>query len=128
MTIDEYIAAEAEKPFAWGKTDCGITADRWMAVVLGRSPMQMFGRVHKDEAEAREVLASPGGLAIALNRVMRAGGLSKTDEPVTGDVGLIFHKQKLCVAIHAGKFWFSRDADGLIGAPLTAVWKAWKVI
>ncbi len=127
MTIDEFVASEARKPFEFGKTDCASTADRWVRETLGMSPLTMFGRVHKDEAEAREWLSSPGGISVAVNRVMRASGLAKTKEPQPGDVGLIIHKGKLCMAIHAGRFWFSRDADGLIGAPLSAVWKAWKV-
>lgn len=126
--VSAFIASESAKPFAWGKTDCGATADRWMRGVIGASPLMTYGRVHGDEAEARAWLEQPGGIAVAVNRVMRCCGLPKTNDPQPGDVGLIVHRQKLCIAIHAGSFWFSRDADGLIGAPLSAVWKAWKVV
>lgn len=126
--VSAFIASESEKPFVWGLTDCASTADRWMAGVRGASPLRIFGRVHRDEAEAREWLSQPGGIAVAVNRVMRNAGMSKTAEPVIGDIGLIIHREKLCVAINAGGFWFSRDADGLIGAPLASVWKAWKVV
>lgn len=126
--VREFIASESAKPFEWGKTDCASTADRWVSGVLGASPLLIFGRVHHDEAEARAWLSQPGGIAVAVNRVTRNAGLRKTAAPEAGDVGLIIHREKLCVAVHAGGFWFSRDADGLIGAPLTAVWKAWKVV
>jgi hypothetical protein len=53
--------------------------------------------------------------------------LRRTEEPQPGDVGLVLHKQDLCIGIHAGAVWFSRNAGGLIGAPLDAVWKAWSV-
>lgn len=126
--VSAFIASESEKPFAWGQTDCATTADRWVCGVLGVSPLRIFGRVHRDEVEARSWLEQPGGIAVAVNRVCRSAGLRKTAAPVAGDVGLIIHGDKLCVAIHAGEFWFSRDADGLIGAPLATLFKAWKVV
>jgi hypothetical protein len=58
---------------------------------------------------------------------MRSQGFIKTAEPVTGDVGLIIHNGKLCMAIHAGDYWFSHDEHGLVGSPLSAVWKAWRL-
>nr|WP_244444527.1 hypothetical protein [Nitratireductor basaltis] len=64
---------------------------------------------------------------MAVNRVMRASGFRKTKEPASGDVGLIIHDGKLCMAIHTGSIWFSRDENGLIGAPLNSVWKAWRI-
>ncbi|WP_018428211.1 hypothetical protein [Hoeflea sp. 108] len=126
--VSAFIASESEKPFAWGLTDCATTADRWVCGVLGASPLRIFGRMHSDEAEAHEWLEQPGGIAVAVNRVCRSAGLRKAVSPEAGDVGLIIHGQKLCVAIHAGEFWFSRDADGLIGASLASLFKAWKVV
>lgn len=128
VEVSAFIASESKKPFAWGQTDCATTADRWVCGVLGTSPLRIFGRVHRDEAQAREWLAQPGGIAVAVNRVCRSAGLRKVSPPTAGDVGLIIHREKLCVAIHAGGFWFSRDVDGLIGAPLNTVFKAWKVV
>lgn len=127
MTIEEFIAAEAAKPFAWGTSDCASTADRWVWTQTGFSPLTAYGRVHKSEFEAREWLSCPGGLAVAVNRVMRACGFEKTKAPQLGDVGLVMSAGRLCVAIHAGRFWFSRDEDGLIGAPLDSVWKTWRI-
>jgi hypothetical protein len=58
---------------------------------------------------------------------MKLVGFEKTDELQTGDVGLIMHNRKLCLAIHAETFWFSRDETGMIDVPLNAIWKAWSV-
>ncbi len=127
LTIEEFIAAEAEKPFAWGETDCAATADRWVQLVRGFSPMALYGRMHAGEAEAQAWLAEPGGIAIAFNRVMRESRFQRTKTPKAGDLGLVPFDGRMCIAIHAGSFWFSRHADGLIGAPLDNVWKAWAV-
>lgn len=127
MTIDEYVRVEMARPFAWGETDCASTADRWVRHVTGMSPMATFGRHHKDEAEARQWLSEPGSIAVAVNRVMRKSGFQKTSTPQPGDVGLVVHKDRLCMAIFTGTVWFSRDEDGLIGAPVGSDWKAWRV-
>lgn len=127
MTVDEFISAELSRPFAWGKSDCAAMADRWVQAVAGFSPMDIFGRRHSDEAEALEWLREPGSIAVAVNRVMRAAGFQKTRDPRTGDVGLVFHEGRLCVAILAGSVWVCRDEAGLIGVPPAALWKAWRI-
>jgi hypothetical protein len=124
-----FIRAEAAKPFQWGYTDCATTADRWVQLVLGFSPMFVYGRTHKGPKEAAEWLSEPGGLAVAFNRVMRASGLHRTKDPQPGDIGLVFAgKGRIAVAIHAGSCWFSHDEHGLISAPIDSVWKAWSIV
>lgn len=127
MTISDFIAAEAAKPFAWGKTDCASTADRWVAMVKGFSPMARYGRHHQSRDEAQAWLAEPGSIAVAFNRVMRAAGFRRTTEPKAGDLGLVIFDGRMCIAIHTGSIWFSRHEDGLVGAPLKNVWKAWAI-
>jgi hypothetical protein len=125
--LQQFISAEMGKSFRWGETDCATTADRWVRSMRGFSPMARFGRQHSGPQDAAQWLSEPGSIAVAVNRVMRAGGFRKTEEPQAGDVGLVFHAGKLCMAICAGDIWFSRDENGFIGAPLGSVWKAWKV-
>jgi hypothetical protein len=127
VTVDEYIGAEIAKPFRWGETDCASTADRWVRLRAGFSPMAIFGRQHRNEEEARAWLAEPGGIAVAFNRVMRSAGFRKTETPRAGDLGLAFFDRRVCIAIHAGAIWFSRHEDGFVGAPLGNVWKAWSI-
>nr|WP_244430511.1 hypothetical protein [Brucella rhizosphaerae] len=89
--------------------------------------MAQAGLVYRDEYDATALLIERGGFPIIVNRAMRLVGFEKSDEPTTGDVGLILHHRKMCLAIHAGSFWFSRDESGLIGASLDAIWKAWRI-
>jgi len=127
MTLERFIATEAQKPFAWGETDCVSTADRWIRIVTGLSPLAWVERSYRSQDEAQSILSDRGGLAVLVNRAMRAVGIEKTNAPRAGDVGLILHRDQLCMAIHAGDVWFAHDETGLIGAPLNAVWKAWRV-
>lgn len=127
MHIADFVASEALKPFRWGETDCISTADRWVNTCTGISPLASIGFAYSDEKQAASILTCRGLLPILVNRAMRLSGFDKTSSPLTGDVGLIIHNQKMCMAIHAGQFWFSHDETGLIGAPLDALWKAWRI-
>lgn len=127
MDIADFIAIEAQKPFRWGETDCVSTAGRWAQIRLSRFPLTEAGITYSDEAEATALIIENGGFPIFVNRVMRDAGFEKTKAPQAGDVGLILHAKKMCLAIHAHDFWFSRDETGLIGAPLHAIWKAWRM-
>ncbi len=126
MTVDEFVAAEAARPFEWGVSDCASTCDRWVAHATGVSPLDVYGRRHDSEAEAEAWLAE-ANLAVLMNRAMRAAGFKKTRDPQPGDVGLIVVAGKLCAAIFTGRLWFSHDAAGVVGAPPGTVWKAWGV-
>lgn len=126
MNVSDFIAAEAAKPFRWGETDCVSTAARWVLIHAGVDLTPAIG-VYSSAEEAERAMSEVGGLHVAVNRVMRKGGFQKTEEPKAGDVGLVVHNGKLCVAVHGGEFWFSHDETGLIGAPLNSVWKAWEI-
>ena len=127
MKINDYLQFEAQKSFKWGETDCISTADRWVNICTGISPLARSGHGYSNETQAVLILKCRGLLPILVNRAMRLSGFDKTSSPVCGDVGLIIHKQKMCMAIHAGELWFSHDETGLIGAPLDAIWKAWRI-
>jgi hypothetical protein len=117
-----FIRGEIAKPYDWRETNCGAIADRWMTPFLGFSPLaRWFGPVPPQDAPPDT------NIAVAVNRVMRAGRFRKTSQPQAGDVGLIIHKGRLCIAVLTENNWFSRDASGFIGAPPAAFWKAWRI-
>lgn len=127
MTLQQFLAAEAARPFVWGDTDCASTADRWVRHCTGRSPLALYGRAHRDAAEAKAWLAEAGGLVAAVPRVMRAAGLRLVDDLTAGDVGLIQAGSVACVAIWTGQLWFSRHEGGLLGLPGSCKRRAWRV-
>lgn len=127
MHIADFVAAEAQKPFRWGDTDCASTADRWIDLKTGRSLLAQAGLIYRDEYDATALLIERGGFPIIVNRAMKLVGFEKTCFPQIGDVGLVLQNRKLCLAILTETLWFSRDESGLIGAPLDAIWKAWRI-
>lgn len=128
MTLDEFIAAERERPFAWGETDCASTFDRWLKNVRGYSPIERFLGGYRNEAEAEAIIGRHQNFLFAMLNVADQDGGVETDDPQPGDVGIIVHgKMRACAAIRTESGWFSRDEDGVIEAPAdTRVIKAWK--
>lgn len=127
MTIEEFVRREAAMPFCYGTHDCCTTADKWVRERLGFSPLQRYGRPYTSPAEAQTWLSEFGGIAVAVNRVMRASGLKKTAQPEPGDVGLVIWRETIFMAVLTKHGWFSRSPEGLIMAPPNAAWKAWSI-
>lgn len=73
---------------------CCKMADRWVALVTGISPLEHYGRNFETDAEVQAWLAEPGGIAVAVNRVMRASSFAKAKAPRIGDVGLVIHGER----------------------------------
>jgi hypothetical protein len=124
MIVEEFIAAEAAKPFGWAVSDCTAMCDRWVRLRRGVSPVEAGRIAYGDRDSALRLLPR---LAAMMSRGMRRAGLSKTLEPRKGDVGLVLFDGRIGPAIHAGTHWITRHEDGFIGAPLGNVWKAWRV-
>lgn len=126
MNVSDYIAAEMDRPFLPGVTDCATTADRWFKIRCGWSPMEEYGRLVVDEARMDEWKKEPGGIVRGMKNVMR-NVPRRRDRYVPGDVGIIAVEQKVCIAIRDVENWWSRDYDGFIVANDEYVFAAWKV-
>jgi hypothetical protein len=125
MTIEEFIAAEAAKPFAWARNDCTMMCDRWVQLMRGVSPVEAGPIVYSNRDSALAILPR---LPQIMNRAMRIAGLEKTSQPQIGAVGLVIFGNRIGPALHAGQHWLTRHEDGFMAAPLTNVWKAWEVM
>jgi hypothetical protein len=106
---------------------CCRIVDRWCLRRLGFSLLSRFGREYRTQEDVDRWLKEPGGIAIAVNRVMRANGIGKTKNPQVGDVGLVVHRARPCMAIKAPSGWISRDDDGFICVPDQLLLKAWRI-
>lgn len=128
--LDDYLRDEAALPPYPG--GCSRMVDKWIRLQTGFSALANFGRDFSTQEEVDAWLSEPGGIAVAVNRVLRTGGFAKTRAPIKGDVGLVFHAPtgaapRLCMAIHAGIAWVSRDDSGIMAIPLDKLWKAWRI-
>lgn len=124
MTLDEFLAGEAAKPFAWALNDCTMMCDRWVRLKRDVSPVAAGPIVYSDKESALVILPR---LPLIMNAGMRRAGLVKTTSPQRGDVGLVIVGGRIGPAIHTGGHWITRHEDGFFTAPLANVWKAWRV-
>lgn len=124
MDLRDFLAAEAQKPFAWGTVDCTMMCDRWVQLCRGVSPVEAGPIPYGDRASALAILPR---LPMLMNRAMRRAGLQKVKVPREGDVGLVLFGRRIGPAIHAGAHWITRHEDGFMAAPLDHCWKAWRI-
>lgn len=129
MNIDEFILNEVNKPFVWGETDCCSTCDRWVESQIGFSPLKNSQQVFKSEEEAKRLIKRSQNIFKAAYKVMKKANFLVTKNPVMGDVAIIpLSPTIVCLAIHAGDYWFSRNEKGIIGASINGiVLKAWSI-
>jgi hypothetical protein len=127
MNISEYIAAEMEKPFEPGQTDCANTADRWFVMRRGFSAMGHFGRQVHSAADMDEWLTEPLAIIKGVKAVAAANNVPVTTVPKPGDIGIVIVDKRACIALYNGDAWWSRDADGFILADDSYRYIAWSV-
>jgi hypothetical protein len=125
--IRDYIQSEISKPYRDGETDCCNTADRWVTLRKGFSPLLRFGRPVKCSEDVQEWLSERWGLVGGVLRVMRSSGFPCTKDPAPGDVGLVITKKEVCMAVFTGKFWFTRNERGVMFIRREAFLRAWSV-
>lgn len=124
MNVQEFILNEMERQYPG---QCCRMVDNWIRERAGFSALRRYGRNFRTEDEVQEWISEFGGIAVAVNRVMRACGFRRTTEPQEGDIGLVFYGGLLYMAIHAGSVWVARNESGMVGAPLACGWKAWRI-
>lgn len=125
--LSEFLRRELVKPYHDGKTDCSNTADRWVQLNRGFSPLGRYGRPVNNTKDVQEWLSERFGLAGAALRVMRLSGLERTVTPQAGDIGLVIIKREICMAIFTGRVWFSRNERGVMLGKADAFVRAWSV-
>lgn len=123
--VQEFIRTEMARANEPGA--CCRIADRWFRRCKGFSALENFGRPIASQADVDEWLDERGGIAVGVNRVMRAAGCRKTAEPSIGDVGLIVWNDLVYMAINGGSHWFSRGDDGFVMAPAESARAAWSL-
>lgn len=121
--LEAFLRREAERAPYPGA--CCRLVDRWITARTGQSALLRFGRDFETDEDVRRWLSEPGGIAVAVNRVMRACGYPKTKEPKVGDVGLVFHGGLMAMAILTGGGWAGCGDSGLFCVPQH--WKAWSI-
>ena len=129
IQITKFIASEAAKPFIWGETDCCTFVNRFVQTFYNISPLDLYGRKHSCESEAKAWLSEKGGIVKAVCRVMRKSKFRQVKSFGRGDIGLLQLASGLvAMSIFDGSFWYTRHESGLIGVigGKAKILKAWE--
>lgn len=123
--LEDYIRQEIEKPFEWKVTDCCSTANRWVFLKTGISPISLSGFDFETEEEAKSILKKNRNLLVACRKAMTM--FEKTKEPQEGDIGIIrIYEDTICAAIRMKNGWFTRNENGIISFETTPI-IAWSI-
>ncbi len=131
VQLSAFLREVACRRFAWGETDCVSTMLQWVERSTGRALRSELDYRWSSEAEALQNLAMGGGLVRGGLALMRAAGFERTDDPQSGDVGVVRVVRKRLImraaAICVGKAWaFTIEPGGLTVEPLKPL-IAWRL-
>ncbi|MGL5936974.1 MAG: DUF6950 family protein [Cetobacterium sp.] len=108
MTPEKFLIDRSCLPHRYGENDCAMVAAVWVKALTGKNPMQTV------QTPYNELLNKPGGLPIAVARVMRAAGFKRTKNPVVGDIGVLFGGAIATTAIKGSNAWIWLDSSGRV--------------
>lgn len=135
MNLEEYLDGVLRRKFKWGSADCCCFAFDWVRARRDVDPMEPWRGKYSDQASAIRQYAKSGGLDAVIAKRMDDLGFVRTDDPETGDVGIIRAPTGMrngapvmgpVAAIRCGPRWLAMHLDGLVGYDFEQL-AAWKI-
>lgn len=127
MPLPEFLRQCAAKPFAPGKHDCVLMACDWVRERTGTDPAAPWRGEYSDRRGALKVIARAGGLVALVEAGMNKVGVSPTNDPILGDVGVVRMHGETVMAIRTLVGWASIGPSGVVAAPDADVLAAWGI-
>lgn len=129
--LQDFLAEQAALPGRWGERDCCMFVSDWILLRMGTDLSIGIRGSYKDHFGACKIVKQRGGFVKMVEAFASSLGLDLTDDPMTGDVGVIVAPTEIdtmpeMLAIRSGKLWCSRCLHGIIAGPYRCV-KAWRV-
>lgn len=126
MTLAEHIKETAGKRFSLDGYNCAYFPAEWVIARTGLDPLAIFGGL--PGWRSRDFLAR-GRMLAAFARGCRSVGLTRTDLPTMGDVGVIRCALQHRCAIRGRDAWVYFDETGLsiVSAEFATALGVWSV-
>lgn len=121
VTLEQYLAAAARRPFQWGVCDCCTFAFDWVVQRNGIDPMAAYRGRYGTALGAKRMARD---LATAVHQAVT---LPRTTTPVAGDVGLVETPAGPTMAIRTARGWAVKTPAGMACANLKPL-AAWRVV
>lgn len=115
MTPESFLLALAAHPYRQGENDCARACAAWIKERTGVDVFAAYGRSY-NAADAAKWLAEPGGLPIAMRKVLRTCGFAQTKKPRIGDIGVLANEAMAFAAIRGGTSWLWLSPSGGLGS------------
>lgn len=112
-----------------GVHDCCAFPAAWCIENGWPDPMAEWRGVYASEAEAEGLIGDAGSLLALFSAGMDSAGLSETDDPQVGDVGVVSLLGEEAGAIFTGKRWAFAADRGIAAASIepVAILRCWSV-
>lgn len=131
--LDDHIAVGGGRPFVWGVNDCSLFAADWVRSRTGLDPASDWRGAYTTMRTAHRLLADRGGLLAVISNAMDGLGFARTDDPLSGDVGVVtvptaIRRGKIVTsdvaAIRVGRLWAVKARRGMAAGefPCLAAW------
>jgi hypothetical protein len=139
MTVEQELAEylDTMRPWRWGTVDCTMFVADWVQQRTGLDPAASWRGTYSTAREQRDMVAAAGGLLAVVSVPMAALGFVETEDPETGDVGVIrapiatedrgvvMHE---VAAIRQRDLWVARSLRSLFASPVPLLTiRAWRV-
>lgn len=87
--LAQYLSKVASEPLVLGQSDCGLWQGDWLMLALEiPDPVAKFRGTYKT-MEEWAVVSGRANLVDAVEDVVSAIGLKRTDDPLPGDIGVV---------------------------------------
>jgi hypothetical protein len=133
--FDEYVLKCLSRKFAWGSLDCCCFAADWVREAREVDPMEKYRNNYTDRNSAIRLFSKAGGLEKAIATEMDRLGFARTDDPETGDLGIIIVPVGMrgglpvmgpVAGLRYATRWLVLNTNGLVGGPFEAR-AAWRI-
>lgn len=125
--IAKHLRMWAGSDFVWGKSDCCIVLADYVLDVTGRDGAAHLRGRYSSREEAEVVGGLAEGHMAAVGDCAARAGLSMTDEPRRGDIGVLAIRDHEFAGLFLGDKWAAKSIDGLMFLSKPKVLAAWAV-
>ena len=133
--LADWLAREGARPVVWGVNDCCLFVADWVVAVTGRDPATPWRGAYRGERAAHRILTRGGGLLAVVAPAFDGVGLARTDDPLTGDIGVVVAPvavrrgrivERPVAALRVGRLWAVKSQSGIAAGEFVAL-AAWRV-
>lgn len=125
--IAKHLRLWASSEFVWGKSDCCIVLADYVLDVTGRDGAAHLRGCYSSREGAEQVGRLAEGHVAAVGDCAARAGLSMTNEPLRGDIGVMAVRGHEFAGLFLGDKWAVKSLDGLMFLSRPKVLAVWAV-